>query len=164
MLSHADILLGFPFNMSCRTKACYICLIHLKIRMSIRSGYLFAEVAYRFGLASHRHFHLKQHSGSLPSLIAAKSHIQGFTAYCLHPLTPTSHKPTPKRAPFHSTAKMSALEEDGSSISAQIAIEEKLAGGKKPRGGGRGGGGGGGGGRGQSRDVLVSKTLSKLLR
>lgn len=57
---------------------------------------------------------------------------------------------------------MSALEEDGSSISAQIAIEDKLAGGRKPRGGGRGGRGGGGGS--QSREVQVSKTLSKLLR
>ncbi|PNP50992.1 hypothetical protein THARTR1_08613 [Trichoderma harzianum] len=55
---------------------------------------------------------------------------------------------------------MSALEEDGSSISAQIAIEDKLAGGKRPRGGGRGGRGGAG----QSREVQVSKTLSKLLR
>jgi hypothetical protein len=133
--------------------------------MSIRSGYLFAEVAGRVGLTSYRYFHFKQHTGSLPSLIAAKSHIQDFTAYpanCLRPLTPTSHKATPKRALFHSTAKMSALEEDGSSISAQIAIEDKLAGGRKPRGGGRGGRGGGGGG--QSREVQVSKTLSKLLR
>ncbi|EHK24640.1 uncharacterized protein TRIVIDRAFT_168495, partial [Trichoderma virens Gv29-8] len=55
---------------------------------------------------------------------------------------------------------MSALEEDGSSISAQIAIEAKLADGKKQRGGGRGGRGGGG----QSREVLVSKALSRLLR
>lgn len=55
---------------------------------------------------------------------------------------------------------MSALEEDVSSISAQIAIEDKLAGGKKQRGSGRGGRGGGG----QSREVLVSKALSRLLR
>lgn len=133
--------------------------------MSIRSRYLIAEVAGRFGLASHHHFHLKPHTGLLPSLVAAKSHIQGFTAYpafYLRPLTSTSHKPTPKRAAFHSTAKMSALEEDGSSISTQIAIEDKLAGGRKPRGGGRGGRGGGGGS--QSREVQVSKTLSKLLR
>ncbi|QYT01199.1 2'-phosphotransferase [Trichoderma simmonsii] len=132
--------------------------------MSIRSRYLFAEVAGRFGLASHHYFHLKPHTGSLPSLVAAKSHTQGFAAYpayCLRPLTPTSHKPTSKRASFHITAKMSALEEGGSSISAQIAIEDKLAGGRKPRGGGRGGRGGGGA---QSREVQVSKTLSKLLR
>lgn len=132
--------------------------------MSIRSEYLFAEVAGRLGLTSHHHFHLKPHTGLFPSLIAANSHIQGFTAYpayCLHPLTPTSHKPSSKRVSFHSTAKMSALEEDGSSISVQIAIEDKLAGGRKPRGGGRGGRGGGGS---QSREVQVSKTLSKLLR
>ncbi|KAM0462906.1 hypothetical protein ACHAPV_003732 [Trichoderma viride] len=56
---------------------------------------------------------------------------------------------------------MSALEEDGSSAAAHLALEEKYAGGKKSRsGGGRGGRGGGG----QSREMLVSKALSKLLR
>lgn len=53
---------------------------------------------------------------------------------------------------------MSGLEEDGSSVTAHIALEEKLADGKKHRGGGRGGRGG------QSREVLVSKALSRLLR
>lgn len=56
---------------------------------------------------------------------------------------------------------MSALEADGSSTAAHLTLEEKYAGGKKSRGGGRGGRGGGGG---QSREVLVSKALSKLLR
>ncbi|KAM0253584.1 hypothetical protein ACHAQJ_007256 [Trichoderma viride] len=56
---------------------------------------------------------------------------------------------------------MSALEEDGSSTTAHLALEEKYAGGKKQRGGGGGRGGRGGG---QSREVLVSKALSKLLR
>lgn len=58
---------------------------------------------------------------------------------------------------------MSALEEDGSSTAAHLALEEKYAGGKKQRGG-SGGRGGRGGGSGQSREVLVSKALSKLLR
>lgn len=57
---------------------------------------------------------------------------------------------------------MSALEEDGSSATAHLALEEKYSGGKKSRGGGGGGRGGRGGG--QSREVLVSKALSKLLR
>ena len=130
--------------------------------MNIRSEYLFRGVAGRLGLAS-RHFHLQKDTCSLSTLIAANSHTQVFTAYptySLHPLTSTSHNSTVKRASYHSAAKMSALEEDGSSISAQIAIEDKLSDGKKPRGGGRGGRGGGG----QSREVLVSKALSRLLR
>ncbi|GFP53961.1 tRNA 2'-phosphotransferase 1 [Trichoderma asperellum] len=59
---------------------------------------------------------------------------------------------------------MSALEEDGSSTAAHLALEEKYAGGKKQRGGGGGGRGGRGGGGGQGREVQVSKALSKLLR
>ncbi|RFU79942.1 trna 2`-phosphotransferase [Trichoderma arundinaceum] len=61
---------------------------------------------------------------------------------------------------------MSALEEDGSSTTAHLALEEKYAGGKRQRGGGRGGrgGGGSGGGGSQLREVQVSKALSKLLR
>ena len=54
---------------------------------------------------------------------------------------------------------MSALEDDGSNVAAHIAVEDKLADGKKKQRGGRGGGGGG-----QSREVLVSKALSRLLR
>ncbi|KAH6610367.1 hypothetical protein Trco_000387 [Trichoderma cornu-damae] len=53
---------------------------------------------------------------------------------------------------------MSAPEEDGSGTAAHLALEEKYAGGKRQRGGVRGGGGG------QSRGVLVSKALSRLLR
>ncbi|KAL7798424.1 RNA 2'-phosphotransferase, Tpt1 [Trichoderma ceciliae] len=49
---------------------------------------------------------------------------------------------------------MSALEEDGSSTTAHLVLEEKYAGGKRQRGGGGG----------QSREVLVSKALSRLLR
>ncbi|PTB67444.1 hypothetical protein BBK36DRAFT_1115682 [Trichoderma citrinoviride] len=56
---------------------------------------------------------------------------------------------------------MSAIEDDGSNAAAHIAVEEKLADGKRKQRGGRGGGGGGGG---QSREVLVSKALSRLLR
>ncbi|KAK1251049.1 hypothetical protein MKX07_005604 [Trichoderma sp. CBMAI-0711] len=54
---------------------------------------------------------------------------------------------------------MSSLEDDGSNVAAHIAVEDKLADGKKKQRGGRGGGGGG-----QSREVLVSKALSRLLR
>ncbi|KAL7937651.1 KptA family domain-containing protein [Trichoderma chlorosporum] len=133
--------------------------------MNIRSGYLFANTARIFGLASH-HLHLKQQTRSHPCITAAHGHLQVFTAnpaYSLRPLRSASYKKPAKRARFPKIRKMSALEEDGSSISAQIDIEDKLAGGNKQRGGGRGGKGGRGGG-GQSREVLVSKALSRLLR
>lgn len=54
---------------------------------------------------------------------------------------------------------------DGFDETAAAAIEDKAQQGRGGGGGGRkGGGGGGGGGGGQSREVLVSKALSKLLR
>lgn len=116
-------------------------------------------------LASSFSFIEKQSSSSFRNLINKSLHLgrQSFTANQRRRLSATTHKTAQNNELLRHTSEMSALEEDGSSTAAHIALEEKYAGGKKQRGGGGGGRGGRGGG-GQSREVLVSKALSKLLR
>ncbi|KAL6910565.1 KptA family domain-containing protein [Trichoderma evansii] len=126
--------------------------------MSILPRYLSTELAKSFL------FTQKQSNSPLRNLITKSHHSrrQNFTAsQCRRLSATTSHKTAPNS--FRDTSEMSALEEDGSSTAAHLALEEKYADGKRSRGGGGRGRGGRGGG-GQSREVLVSKALSKLLR
>ncbi|KAL6871072.1 KptA family domain-containing protein [Trichoderma novae-zelandiae] len=136
--------------------------------MSIRHRYKVAEVVSKPVLSLRQFLH-RHHGCSLSSLIAthrppkrqAFSHCESrLAASTLSPLTTRPIKKTPLFSQVGE--KMSALEEDGSNAAAHIAVEEKLADGKKQRQ--RGGRGGGGGGGGQSREVQVSKALSRLLR
>lgn len=126
--------------------------------MNILSRYLSTELASGVSVVQ------KQSKLSFRNLIAKDHHPkrQNFTANQRRQLgSRTSHQTGAKSKPFQFMSEMSALEEDGSSAAAHLALEEKYAGGKKSRsGGGRGGRGGGG----QSREMLVSKALSKLLR
>jgi uncharacterized membrane protein YgcG len=135
----------------------------LKKRMNIFFWPLSAELASGFNLL------LKRSNLSHRNLITKGRHLrwQNFTANQHRQLSSrTSHQTASKSKVFQSTSGMSALEEDGSSTAAHLALEEKFAGGKKSRSGGGGGGGRGGrgGGGSQNREVLVSKALSKLLR
>lgn len=132
--------------------------------MSISFSYQFAKVARKPHL-SHQ-FLQRRHSCSLLKLIAKYhspkrpgfSHCQtSFTTSTLSRLIDDRTENIPLLS--QAGDKMSALEDDGSNVAAHIAVEDKLADGKKKQRGGRGGGGGG-----QSREVLVSKALSRLLR
>jgi hypothetical protein len=130
--------------------------------MNIRPRYLFTELASGLTLTHQQ----KQSICLFHNLIAKDHHLRGqsFTANQHYWISTalTSQKTIANRPAFQNTRKMSALEEDGSGTFAQLALEDKHAGGKKQRGGGGGGRGGRGGG--QSREVLVSKALSRLLR
>lgn len=117
-------------------------------------------------LASGYYFIQKQPKLSFRNLIAKHHHPrrQDFTANQHRQISfRTSHQAATESKLFQFTSEMSALEEDGSSTTAHLALEEKYSGGKKSRSGGGGGRGGRGGG-GQNREVLVSKALSRLLR
>lgn len=137
-------------------------LLDLKLeqRMNFFSRYLSKELTSSF------YFNQRQSKHSVCRFIIKghRSRRQNFTANQRRQLSSrTSHQTATKNKLSQFTSEMSALEEDGSSTAAHLALEEKYSGGKKSRSGGGGGRGGRGGG-GQSREVLVSKALSKLLR
>ncbi|KAL7821500.1 KptA family domain-containing protein [Trichoderma aethiopicum] len=133
--------------------------------MSLRYSCKTAEVGSGLVLSLHQLFH-RRYSCFLSNFRAKHclQKQQGFS-HCESRLTTSTlshlfhHKAQRIPLLLRSSNKMSALEEDGSNAAAHIAVEDKLADGKKRQRGGRGGGGGG-----QSREVLISKALSRLLR